>query len=392
MTADTCHVVATGSESRQLLYVAMSRGRHANHVYLGAACDGDPHSVLDPETFSPSTAIEVLARVLGRDESQRSATTTQRELAAPGRRLHEAALRYQDALGFAAAKTVDAEWRASLDRWAEAVVPGLTTCRAYPTLASRLALRELTGSDARRYLARAADLGELDTAHDAAAVLDHRLGSSAPGGPLPWLPGVPHVLAAPQWGDYLGQRAQLVTDLAAEVRASVESASPAWAAGLDPTLRGDLAVWRAAYDVPASDTRPSGPPTLGTGAAYQRTLDQRVGRAVVAGHVWTDVLPAEVNRDPRRGALFKQLDKLAASRTDARAILEEALAGDPLPTEVPADALWWRTAGLASTRPAPPTSARFPVFPTPGPSTDSRHEYELSTFIQRQDRGYGPPR
>ena len=46
ITADTCYTVATGEESRQLLYVAMTRGRHANHVYLTTAGDGDPHSVI----------------------------------------------------------------------------------------------------------------------------------------------------------------------------------------------------------------------------------------------------------------------------------------------------------------------------------------------------------
>lgn len=32
ITADTCHTVATGQESRQVFYVAMTRGRFANHV------------------------------------------------------------------------------------------------------------------------------------------------------------------------------------------------------------------------------------------------------------------------------------------------------------------------------------------------------------------------
>ena len=37
ITADTCHTVATGDETRQLLYVAMTRGRHANHLHLATA-------------------------------------------------------------------------------------------------------------------------------------------------------------------------------------------------------------------------------------------------------------------------------------------------------------------------------------------------------------------
>ncbi len=36
MTVDTSHTVLDGSESRQLLYVALSRGRSANHLYTSA--------------------------------------------------------------------------------------------------------------------------------------------------------------------------------------------------------------------------------------------------------------------------------------------------------------------------------------------------------------------
>ena len=53
ITADTCHTVATGDETRQLLYVAMTRGRHANHVYLDASvsCDDEvPYAERRPAT------------------------------------------------------------------------------------------------------------------------------------------------------------------------------------------------------------------------------------------------------------------------------------------------------------------------------------------------------
>ncbi len=37
ITTGTCHVVLTGDEDRNLLYVALSRGRYANHLYLNVA-------------------------------------------------------------------------------------------------------------------------------------------------------------------------------------------------------------------------------------------------------------------------------------------------------------------------------------------------------------------
>ena len=50
--------VLTGAESRQALYVALSRGRAANHVYLATVGDGDPHSIVTPAAVSPPTATE----------------------------------------------------------------------------------------------------------------------------------------------------------------------------------------------------------------------------------------------------------------------------------------------------------------------------------------------
>ena len=48
-----CHTVLTGDEDRQLLYVALTRGRDANHLYLNAAMDGDEHSIITPRRHPP---------------------------------------------------------------------------------------------------------------------------------------------------------------------------------------------------------------------------------------------------------------------------------------------------------------------------------------------------
>ena len=49
ITTGTCHVVLTGDEDRNLLYVALSRGKFANHLYLNVASDGDPHNLIRPD-------------------------------------------------------------------------------------------------------------------------------------------------------------------------------------------------------------------------------------------------------------------------------------------------------------------------------------------------------
>ncbi len=356
MTADTAHLVATGEETRQTLYVGVSRGRQANHIYLATGFDGDPHSLIDPKALRPPTAIDVLAEILERDGSDRSATTTQREAASCATQLHDAVLRYHDALGFAAEEELGADALASVDRDAEAIWPGLTAEPAYPTLRAHLALRALDGEDPVAALLDAAGTRELGTSNDRAAVLDWRLGGSATGGPLPWLDSIPSQLAGhPTWGPYLRDRADRITGLAASVRAEAEAwasaDAPAWASGLtageDAVLRGDLSVWRAAFAVPEDDGRPTGPVQSGSSTTpYQRDLDRRA-KAVLGVHRadenLTELLPDEVRSDAEFARLSERLGALQAAGIDVGSLVDRAVNVDhPLPDERAADALWWR--------------------------------------------------
>jgi hypothetical protein len=79
VTADTMHGVVTGRESRQQLYTMLARGRTANHVYLSVVGDGDPHSIISPDSVHPRTATELLEQILARDATPQSATSLQRE-------------------------------------------------------------------------------------------------------------------------------------------------------------------------------------------------------------------------------------------------------------------------------------------------------------------------
>jgi conjugative relaxase-like TrwC/TraI family protein len=54
VTADTMHGLATGQETRQQLYTMLTRGRAANHLYLRVVGDGDPHTLIRPETVAPA--------------------------------------------------------------------------------------------------------------------------------------------------------------------------------------------------------------------------------------------------------------------------------------------------------------------------------------------------
>lgn len=55
VTADTCHGMLTGDETRQQAYTMLTRGRHANTAYLITVGDGDPHGLIHPDTINPAT-------------------------------------------------------------------------------------------------------------------------------------------------------------------------------------------------------------------------------------------------------------------------------------------------------------------------------------------------
>jgi AAA domain len=288
VTADTMHGLLTGQESRQQLYTMLTRGRHANHLYLQVVGDGDPHILIRPDTISPRTPTETLQQILARDEAPVSASAVLRELNNPAARLFQAVQRYTDGLQIAAEQLVGPDTVAELDG-VDHYVPGLAEEAAWPTLrAYLLALAAETGQHPFQHLQAAAAGRDLSTAGDMAAVLYWRLTAPAPihPGPLPWLPGIPATLHEhPVWGTYLAKRSQLVADLADHVHdhACQGDAEPVWASpGSHPStaLIGEIAVWRAANGINPQDPRPTGGTQLETlPARWKQRLDREVARA-----------------------------------------------------------------------------------------------------------------
>jgi hypothetical protein len=156
VTADTMHGLADGTECRQQLYTMLTRGRIANHLYLQVVGDGDPHSLIRPETIHPSTATDLLERILARDDTARSATTLERDQHDPAVRLADAAGRYVDALQVAAEDLAGREVVEAMYMAAEQMVPGLTDEPAWPTLRAHLLLLAAHGTDPVAQLAAVA--------------------------------------------------------------------------------------------------------------------------------------------------------------------------------------------------------------------------------------------
>jgi hypothetical protein len=288
VSADTMHGLLTGQESRQQLYTMLTRGRHANHLYLQVVGDGDPHSLIGPDTISPRTPSETLQQIFARDDTPVSANTVLRELNNPAARLLHAVQCYTDSLHVAAEQLVGPEAVAELDQ-ADQYLPGLTNEPAWPTLRAHLLnLAAETGEHPLRHLLTAASGRDLSSAGDMAAVMYWCLTALTPidPGPLPWLPGIPPTLHDhPAWGAYLAKRSQLVADLADQVQDHAREGAdpPAWAipeSHLSTALVGEIAVWRAANGINPQDPRPTGGTQLETlPALWKQRLDRDVARA-----------------------------------------------------------------------------------------------------------------
>ncbi|MDT0212568.1 MobF family relaxase [Rothia sp. ARF10] len=252
-TVDTTHTVVTGAESRQGLYVALSRGRHENHLYLS---DDEPA----PDGFALELPAdhgprEVLSRIVERDDRAESAT---RAMAAdPARELGRAIQQYEDALPLLAEYLLgDSKIRAldsALERW----MPGLTNQPGYAGLRGQIALRWVDGESPKEIVEQATwwqDEGALHAAEDPAAALARGVsrGGLVPVeiGPHTWLTAVPDSLRAhPEAGSYLDRMTEAIGALV--VAAGHYTAAP-----------------------PAPETRLS---------AAQRELDQRPPLAPAAG-------------------------------------------------------------------------------------------------------------
>ena len=366
ITTDTAHTVLTGGETRQLTYVALTRGRAGNHLYLATPGDGNPHDVIRPETLRPPTAVDTLTAILASDGAEPSATTEIRDAASPAVRLRNAVARYSDAVTLAAERHAGPQTLADLDAAAERIQPGLTAAPAYPALRASLTLLACDGADPIRALEAAADGRELASAADPAALLDWRVSQSAPlaDGPLPWLPALPRDLADdPRWGLYLTARVDLIVRLAEQTgvaaRAYTPANSPHWATRLldhDSALLADVAVWRAANGVPDQDLRPTrSAQQTGTAARHQRRLDQRIATTVGDPHTdeasWAELatnLDPRLHVDPYWARVTERLDAVHRAGIDIAALATTVAEQAPLPDEHPAAALWWRLARYLS--------------------------------------------
>jgi conjugative relaxase-like TrwC/TraI family protein len=400
VTVGTMHGIVTGTESRQLLYTMLSRGSTANHLYLPVVGGGEPHAILRPENIRAFTATELLEQILARDATAASAPTLHRAQHDPVVQLGYATARYLDALHVAAEHLAGPRLIADLDREADQLINGLTDEAAWPALRDRLLLLTADDTDPVAALRDAAQLKELDSAADCAAVLSWRLDDTTlhnPAAPMPWLPGIPARIATdPNWGPYLAARARLIIDLADQVRTAERADARSWVVERrflpSAALVAEIQVWRAAMQVQPADLRPTGPIQSNLLA---RTWQLRLNKQLVAADIaqdqqWTNLLVKpipNVIKDSFLPSLVDRLERLDLAGFDATALVQSAAAKGPLPDDHPAAALWWRILDELPQR--PPNNAEQPTLALalPGASRHRREPYRPT----QGPRTHGPP-
>jgi conjugative relaxase-like TrwC/TraI family protein len=385
VTADTCHGLLSGTESRQQAYTMLTRGRSSNHAWV-LVSDVDHHTVpVAQKLIAPSTATQLLESIIQRDDGPVSATTLLARADDPVQLLGPAVTCLFDAVGFAVDRTLDQATKDVIDIAGKS--HGLTDSDAWPTLRDHLMLIAAHGHDPAVTLTNAAALGSLETARDPAAVIDHRLdltkGKGLPLVGLPWTPNIPdQLLDNPEWGPYLQARKNLVRDLTMEVLRTPYEEMPAWARdtpGLSQSTLYRFRLWRGAHSIPDTDLRPTGPPRYTAAEREeQASLDSYLESRRDRLQDWipriVDAVPGLAG-DPRLVAVAAQLDALR-SPWDAEAVLHKVAGSGPLPDDHPADALIYRITHLikvADARESELKKARRPDPHAPKPPEHSRH-------------------
>ncbi len=371
-TEGTCHIVGSDRLTRQQLYVAATRGRTENHLYFSTA-EADPHRILTPKATHPPTAVDILTTILGRDGAQQSAHSLAAADTDPFARLHRAADMYTDALTAAAEQHAGPDLMARIDTAAAHLGHHLTDAQAWPVLRRHLALLAIEGHD------------PIEALHQAAATRTRR--RPRPRRRPGLAPTDPHrlrrsrprtaALAArhprrhnhrPDLGDLPdssapNSSANSPTTSAAPPAPGTPPPHPPGRGPCSTTTRNllaEIAVFRAAHNVEAADTRITGPEQhANRSAIVQQAIHSRLDAALTRAGADTarwrqlaDTIDPHITDDPFWPRLATHLDDAARAGADVAALLHDAVSEHgPLPAEMPAAALWWRLAGTL----APPS-------------------------------------
>jgi conjugative relaxase-like TrwC/TraI family protein len=276
-TVDTAHAMVSPTTTREVLYVAATRGRENNRLYVDVSFDPDPSTGHDG-ALAPRTAREVLAAVLANEGSELSAHET----------IERAQQRTED-LGVLVAEYETLAAVAEKDRWdsllgASGLGPARTaavrTSSAFGPLIASLRRADACGLDIEGTFPRIVASHPLFDADDVAAVLHSRVESwtraaaSKRGTSANFVAGlIPRAtrVTDPDFAQALVERDQAIQRRARELAERAVARGDAWVRELgrppgEPAARerwlaavSTVAAYRERWDI-AEHRSPLGPP------------------------------------------------------------------------------------------------------------------------------------
>ncbi|MHB8335716.1 MAG: MobF family relaxase [Acidimicrobiales bacterium] len=169
-TVDTAHAFVSPTTTREVLYVALTRGSESNHLYVDTHYDPDPDTGHDGLTEIP-TALEVLAGVLHHEGADVSATDMIRQ--SQTQSIAALVAEYDTIVAMAEG----ARWDEMLGKsgLSDAELAQAKASPAYAALLAQLRDAESRGFDVDTELPMLVTGRSFDDAEDVASVLHHRI-------------------------------------------------------------------------------------------------------------------------------------------------------------------------------------------------------------------------
>jgi hypothetical protein len=171
-TTDTIHSLVAPTTTREVLYVAATRGRESNNLYVDTSYDPDPATGHENAT-SPRTAQDVLASVLGNEGSDLSAHETLRRAQRQAEDFGVLAAEYETL----ASAAQEQRWGALLERSGldPVQLEQVRQSKARGPLVAALRDAEDRGLDVEAVFPKLVALRSLEDAEDPASVMHARV-------------------------------------------------------------------------------------------------------------------------------------------------------------------------------------------------------------------------
>lgn len=290
-TVDTAHTVLTAAGNREATYVAMTRGRDANHAWVIVdEPDGD-----DPSFSAPKSGREVLERIIGTSSAEFSAHETRESAMRSAANVQRLAHEYETL----AAAAASARWKSALERELTTdAIERLTNSTAWDALSASLRELDAKGIPVEPALPHLVASRPFQSGDDPAAVLHFRLQQWAEGQQprrsperiVGLIAAADYTAADEDMRQALREREAAMLERANAVLETSIATGADWLTKASPESIAQhrdqlltVAAYRDRYSVADRDPRPLGGPPASSGTAR---ADWRIARGA-----WRQLVP-----------------------------------------------------------------------------------------------------